>query len=153
MPSSKKLKVESSTVVVSPYKPGALSLWLQTSSSLGGVEPVEPPVKSGEGEDEDEDDDEEDDESEVVGSIAENTCVCASRASAEVAAAAAAASASSSSVCACCCWAAAAEDTAKDPVGAEAAGDTEPEKTLLSTLPKSVEEEEEEDERDEDAEE
>ena len=62
MPSSKKLKVESSTVVVSPYKPGALSLWLQTSSSLGGVEPVEPPLKSGEGEDEDEDEDDDDDD-------------------------------------------------------------------------------------------
>ncbi len=63
MPSSKKLKVEStSTEVVSPYKPGALSLWLQTSSSLGGVEPVDPPVKSGEGEGEDEDDDDEDDD-------------------------------------------------------------------------------------------
>jgi len=62
MPSSKKLKAESSTVVVSPYKPGALSLWLQTSSSLGGVEPVDPPIKSGEGEGEDDDDDDDDDD-------------------------------------------------------------------------------------------
>ncbi len=54
--------------------------------------------------DEDDEDDADDDaESEAVGSMAENTCVCASRASAEVAAAAAAASASSSSVCASCC--------------------------------------------------
>ncbi len=92
--------------------------------------------------DDDEDDVADDDESEAVGSMAENTCVCASRASAEVAAAAAAASASSSSVCAsCCCWMAA-EGTA----GAEVEGDTEPEKTLLSTPPKSVDEEDEGDE-------
>jgi len=65
--SNKKIKVAESTTTqtqISPYKPGALSAWLQTSSSLGGVEPIPRDVSKEANDDEDEDEDDYDDDEE-----------------------------------------------------------------------------------------
>jgi len=72
MPTNKKKIVEestSSTTVVSPYKPGAISTWLQTSKTLGTISPL---ILSSKGdivaidsindEEDDEDDDEDEDD-------------------------------------------------------------------------------------------
>jgi hypothetical protein len=75
MPINEKKKIEESTTttIVSPYKPGAISSWLQTSTTLGSISPLILPSKGNiaaidsslnDEEDDEDDDDDEDDASE-----------------------------------------------------------------------------------------